>query len=74
MKALNNKPFFDYVQNNKVFKKIPNTIIFTTYDSLDLNEYMIQSFEKHNPEYEMIYFNQEKVDEWFASSIYNECI
>jgi mannosyltransferase OCH1-like enzyme len=72
MKALNNKPFFDYVQNNKVFKKIPNTIIFTTYDSLDLNEYMIQSFEKHNPEYEMIYFNQEKVDAWFASSIYNE--
>ena len=72
MKSLNNKPFFDYVQNNKVFKKIPNTIIFTTYDSLDLNEYMIQSFEKHNPEYEMIYFNQEKVDEWFASSIYNE--
>ena len=60
MKALNNKPFFDYVQNNKVFKKIPNTIIFTTYDSLDLNEYMIKSFEKHNPEYEMIYFNQEK--------------
>ena len=72
MKVLGNRPFFDYVQENKIFKKIPNKIIFTTYDSLDLNEYMIQSFEKNNPEYELVYFNQDKVDEWFESSIYYE--
>jgi|TARA_R110000744_G_scaffold298632_2_gene408232 mannosyltransferase OCH1-like enzyme len=72
MKSLNNKPFYHYIQTNNVFKKIPNEIIFTTYDSLDINEYMIKSFEDLNPEYEVKYFNQTKVDEWFESSIYKD--
>ena len=72
MKELNNKPFYHYVQNNIIFKKIPNKIIYTTYDALDVNSYMVDSFTKLNPEYDLVYFNQQKVDEWFKKSIYNE--
>ncbi len=45
MEVLKNKPFYHYVQTNNVFKKIPNKIIYTTYDGLDINEYMISSFK-----------------------------
>jgi mannosyltransferase OCH1-like enzyme len=73
MEVLKNKPFYHYVQTNNVFKKIPNKIIYTTYDGLDINEYMISSFKKLNPEYDILYFNQQMVDQWFFSTtIYNE--
>jgi len=72
MKAINNHPFYYYVQNKNIFKKIPNKIIFTTYDGLDVNDYMVSSFKKLNPEYELIHFNQEQVDQWFKDGIYNE--
>ena len=71
MKAIDNHPFYHYIQTKNVFKKIPNTIIFTTYDSLDINDYMISSFKKHNPEYEIKHFSQNQVDLWFKHSIYN---
>lgn len=72
MSMLGNKPFFDYVQNKRVFSKVPKVILYTSLDELDVNEYMIESFKKHNPDFEFKYFNQQAVDNWFANSIYND--
>ena len=33
---------------------------------------MIESFKKHNPHYNLKYFNQTAVDAWFENSIYND--
>jgi mannosyltransferase OCH1-like enzyme len=72
MKEIGNKPFFDYVQNKRIYKKVPNTIIYTSLDETDINDYMVDSFKKHNPEYELLYFPQTRVDQWFKNSIYND--
>ena len=72
MKEIGNRPFFDYVQARRLHKQVPNKIIYTSLDETDLNDYMIDSFKKHNPEYELEYFPQSRVDHWFKNSIYND--
>ena len=71
MKQIGNPPFFDYVQSGQIYNEIPRTIIWTTYDCLDHNQYMIDSFST-NQDYEFKYFSQKQVDEWFANSIYDK--
>lgn len=72
MKSIDNHPYYHYIQTKNVFKKIPNTIFFTTYDGLDINDYMVKSFEDKNPEFEIKHYNQNQVDQWFKESIYND--
>ncbi len=71
MEAIGNKKFWDYVQAKTIFNHIPRRIIYTTKDILDVNQYMIDSFEKHNPDWDLIYFDDNAVNNWFARSIYN---
>ena len=71
MKELGNEPFYNYVQREEIFREIPKQIILTTYDVLDLNNYMLSSFEK-NKDWEIKYFSDEDVNYWFANSIYRE--
>lgn len=72
MESIGNKKFWDYVQEDKIFRLIPNNFIYTSYDILDVNDYMIDSFKQKNPYYNFLYFNQNAVDNWFANSIYND--
>lgn len=71
MKELNNKSYYHfYVQNKRIYREIPNTLIYTSYNLFDVNTYMIDSFKKHNPEYEFKYFSQDDVDLWFKNTSY----
>ena len=72
MESIGNKKFWDYVQEDKIFRLIPHNFIYTSYDILDVNDYMIDSFQEKNPHYNFFYFNQNAVDNWFNNSIYNE--
>jgi mannosyltransferase OCH1-like enzyme len=63
--------FWDNVQKNKIWREIPFNIIYTSYDELDLNSYMVDSFKKYNSEYQFNYFNQNQVDDWFRDTPYN---
>ena len=72
MDSIGNKKFWDYIQAETVFRHIPHTLLYTSYDKLDVNAYMVDSFKKHNPEYELKYFDQIAVDAWFKNSIYND--
>lgn len=72
MDAIGNKKFWDYVQAKTIYRQIPRTLLYTSFDELDVNDYMIDSFNKHNSDYELKYFDQIAVDAWFASSIYND--
>ena len=72
MDGIGNKKFWDYVQAKTIYTQIPRKIIYTTYDILDVNEYMVDSFRNKNPDWEMLYFNQKAVDEWFKNSIYDK--
>ena len=71
MDSIGNKKFWDYVQAETIFCKIPRKIIYTSYDVLDINDYMVNSFSK-NDGWEMIYFDDEAVDRWFAGGIYDK--
>ena len=71
MRELGNEPFFNYVQREEIFREIPKQIIWTTYDNLDINNYMISSYEK-NKDWDVKYFSNEDVDTWFINSIYRD--
>jgi hypothetical protein len=49
MESIGNKKFWDYVQEDKIFRLIPHNFIYTSYDILDVNDYMIDSFQEKNP-------------------------
>lgn len=70
MESISNKKFWDYVQAKTIFNHIPRKIIYTTKDVLDVNQYMIDSFEKHNPDWELVYYDDNAVERWFKLSIY----
>ena len=70
MEAIGNKKFWDYVQAKTIYREIPRKIIYTTKDILDVNQYMIDSFEKHNPDWELVYYDDNAVERWFERSIY----
>ena len=72
MDSIGNKKFWDYVQAETIFRHIPHKLLYTSFDEDDINDYMIDSFKEHNPNYELNYFNQIAVDAWFAGGIYNE--
>tara|TARA_R110000744_G_scaffold94125_1_gene181758 strand:- start:10467 stop:12761 length:2295 start_codon:yes stop_codon:yes gene_type:complete len=72
MDTIGNIKFWDHVQARTIFNHIPRKIIYTTKDVLDINQYMIDSFEKHNPDYDLVYFDDNAVEQWFAKSIYNK--
>ena len=72
MKELGNETVYNYVQREEIFMEIPRTIIWTTYDNLDINNYMIESFTSQNPDWNVKYFSQEDVDTWFINSIYKD--
>ena len=72
MKELGNEPYFNYVQRGEIFTEIPRTLIYTTYDILDVNSYMVNSFKDKNPDWKIKYFSQDDVDQWFFNSIYND--
>ena len=71
MSKIGNEPFYNYVQREEIFSEIPRQIIWTTYDNLDINNYMISSYEK-NSDWDVKYFSNEDVDTWFENSIYRE--
>ena len=71
MKELGNEPFFNYVQREEIFSEIPRQIIWTTYDNLDVNDYMLSSYQQ-NKNWEVRYFSQQDVDNWFNTSIYKQ--
>lgn len=72
MQEIGNEPFFNFIQRKEVFSEIPKDIIWTTYDTLDINSYMVNSFKEKNPNWNIKYFSQKDVDNWFNSSIYND--
>jgi len=72
MKEIGNEPFFNFVQREEIFREIPKQIIWTTFDELDINDYMVESYKSKNPLWEIKYFSQEDVDKWFENSIYFE--
>ena len=64
--------FWDNVEKHRIFRQIPRKIIYTALDSFSINEYMVDSFKKHNPNYELLFFDQYKVDKWFKQTPYND--
>ena len=64
--------FWDNVEKHRIFRQIPRKIIYTALDSFSINEYMVDSFKKHNPDYELLFFDQYKVDKWFKQTPYND--
>ncbi len=72
MDSIGNKKFYDYVQANTIFREIPFTILYTSYDLFDVNNYMVDSFTDKNKDYEMVYYDQAAVDLWFKNSIYKQ--
>ena len=64
--------FWDNVEKHRIFREIPRTIIYTALDLFGVNDYMIDSFKKHNPDYEFLFFDQTQVDKWFENTVYNE--
>ena len=72
MDSIGNKKFWDFIQAETVFRHIPHTLLYTSYDEDDVNDYMVDSFKKHNPEYDLKYFDQTAVDAWFKNGIYDE--
>lgn len=72
MDNIGNKKFYDYVQAKTIFREIPYTILYTSYDLFDVNNYMVDSFTEKNQDYEMLYYDQNGVEKWFNNSIYKE--
>ena len=64
--------FWDNVEKQRIFREIPRRIIYTALDYFGVNDYMIDSFKKHNPDYEFLFFDQTQVDKWFENTVYNE--
>jgi len=66
MKSIEMPTFYDLYKANRTYREIPRNVMFTTYNELDTNRYMIESF-KENLDWDLLYFNDTKVNIWFAS-------
>ena len=64
--------FWDNIQKNRVYRLIPRSVFYTSYDELDVNAYMINSFKEKNIDYDLKYFNQKQVDDWFKTTAHNK--
>jgi mannosyltransferase OCH1-like enzyme len=57
MNKINNISYYHLCQNNMIYQIIPRQIYYTTKDSFDIKNYMIESFTNKNKYWNMNYFD-----------------
>ena len=65
MNSINNPSFYSLYQKNIVYQQIPRNIYFTTYDSVYVNSYMVESFKDKNEYWNLKYFSDKECLNFF---------
>lgn len=64
MKQINHTTYYDLFLKDIVYQLIPRNIYYTTKHALDINDYMISSFETKNKRWKLNYYNDSGITQF----------
>lgn len=65
MTLINNPQYYSLIQQNIIYQEIPRNLYYTSKDSLDVNQYMVNSFTEKNKYWNIKYFTDIDCLEFF---------